>query len=200
MKVIFLDHDGVVCLMNNWGSRYKKQRKVYTKNNSIPMQNELPVELRFDDFDKKSIKVLNNILEESGSEIVVSSDWRYHATLDELGDYFESQGIIKRPISVTDRCGDISWVGKGVIPPDFPWTRDEHLEQQRHFEIKKWLGEHPEVTHWVAIDDLNMGKTSKDYRGEIERKWGLDNFVLTPRRTEGIKQSGIKEKILNFLK
>ena len=28
----------------------------------------------------------------------------------------------------------------------------------------------------------------------------LDNFVLTPRRTEGIKQSGIKEKILNFLK
>jgi hypothetical protein len=29
---------------------------------------------------------------------------------------------------------------------------------------------------------------------------GLENFVLTPRSSEGIKQSGIKEKIINFLK
>jgi hypothetical protein len=29
---------------------------------------------------------------------------------------------------------------------------------------------------------------------------GLENFVLTPRSTEGIKQSGIKEQILNYLK
>lgn len=27
MKVIFLDHDGVICLSNNWGSRMNKQRK-----------------------------------------------------------------------------------------------------------------------------------------------------------------------------
>jgi hypothetical protein len=30
--------------------------------------------------------------------------------------------------------------------------------------------------------------------------WGLTNFVHTPRITEGIKQIGIKEKILSFLK
>jgi len=28
---------------------------------------------------------------------------------------------------------------------------------------------------------------------------GLDNFVLTPRSNEGIKQTGIKEKILKHL-
>jgi hypothetical protein len=28
---------------------------------------------------------------------------------------------------------------------------------------------------------------------------GLTNFVLTPRSREGIKQSGVKEKIIKFL-
>jgi hypothetical protein len=32
-----------------------------------------------------------------------------------------------------------------------------------------------------------------------KRYWGLTNFVWTPQMTEGIKQSGIKEKILQFL-
>jgi hypothetical protein len=35
--------------------------------------------------------------------------------------------------------------------------------------------------------------------GEMEVDWGLSNFVHTPKSREGIKQSGIKEKILNFL-
>ena len=61
----------------------------------------------FDDFDKKAIKILNEILEETGAEIVVSSDWRLHANLEELGDYYISQGIIKRPIAVTDMFKDI---------------------------------------------------------------------------------------------
>ena len=28
---------------------------------------------------------------------------------------------------------------------------------------------------------------------------GLSNFVLTPRSREGIKQSGVKEKVIKFL-
>ena len=38
------------------------------------------------------------------------------------------------------------------------------------------------------------------YGMEYNYDWGLDNFVLTPSSREGIKQSGIKEKILTFLK
>jgi hypothetical protein len=45
--------------------------------------------IRFDDFDTKSVKILNEILEETGAEIVVSSDWKLHATLEELGEYYE---------------------------------------------------------------------------------------------------------------
>jgi hypothetical protein len=35
--------------------------------------------------------------------------------------------------------------------------------------------------------------------GESDKNPGLSNFVLTPRSNEGIKQSGIKEKIIKFL-
>ena len=44
-----------------------------------------------------------------------------------------------------------------------------------------------------------MGKTGLDYSVEYNHEWGLDNFVETPRGSEGIKQKGIKEKVLNFL-
>lgn len=202
MKVIFLDNDSVICLQNNWGSRYKKQKKVYNKENLRPLQSDLPIELRFDNFDKKSIQILNSILRETEAEIIVSSDWRRHATLEELGDYYEAQGIIKRPIGLTEVFHFTNWVNEGSIPGhnDFPWNRYTDLEQQRYFEILRWLRDHPEITNWVAIDDLNMGKTFTDYRGEIERSWGLENFVHTPKSNEGIKQCGKREKILSFLK
>jgi hypothetical protein len=45
-----------------------------------------------------------------------------------------------------------------------------------------------------------MGKTGLHYSMEFEHDWGLENFVYTPLQTEGIKQSGIKEKILEYLK
>lgn len=76
----------------------------------------------------------------------------------------------------------------------------EDLEQTRCLEIKQYLKDNPNITHWVAVDDLNMGKTGIKNKIKFTHDWGLDNFVLTPRGTEGIKQFGVKEKILNFLK
>lgn len=186
MKVIFLDHDGVICLAHNWGSRYKKRRK--TKLAFAINDKENPVEFRFDNFDQKAIKLLNSIITETGAEIVVSSDWKRWATVEEMGEYYESKGIIKKPIAFTPDLAECTVHGNLFI-----WSRDWDLEQCRSIEIKQYLHDHPEITHWVAIDDLNMS------REDGWKSWGLRNFVLTPRKTEGIKQSGIKEKILKFL-
>jgi hypothetical protein len=189
MNVIFLDLDGTICLSNNWGGRSKKWAKYRSKNPETSKYiDDAPVEVRFDDFDKKSIKVLNEILEETGAEIVVSSDWRCHANLEELGEYFLSQGILKKPVGVTKMLGQCDQ------PENYPWSRKWDLEQSRSLEILQYLHDHPEITQWVAIDDLNMGKN-----GESWKNWGLDNFVLTPSSSEGIKQSGIKDKIIKFL-
>lgn len=50
------------------------------------------------------------------------------------------------------------------------------------------------------LNIIVMGKTGIKNKIKFTHDWGLDNFVLTPRGTEGIKQFGVKEKILNFLK
>jgi len=176
MKILFLDNDGVVCLSTEWGKRYKK--------------NEGLGQI-FDPLNKKAIEVLNEIIRETDAEIVVSSDWKYHATLEQLGQWYELHGLIKRPIDTTS-------VSNTEAPKDFPWHRSVDLEQTRYLEITKWLKEHPEVTHWVAIDDMDLGERFGDISGNFI--WGLKNFVRTPRPNEGLKQSGIKEKVLKFLK
>jgi hypothetical protein len=196
MKVIFLDNDGVICLANNWGSRYKKQHKWGGRKLSMS-SNEIPTQYRFDNFDKGAIKILNEILEETGAEIIVSSDWRFHANLEELGEYYLSQGIIKKPIGVTDMFKDI-------FPKEWSGLRFRaELELERSMEIQHWVDNHSEITHWVAVDDLDM---SVQFLGDrfsakdgSDSKPGLTNFVHTPRSSEGIKQCGINEKIIKFL-
>jgi hypothetical protein len=195
MKVIFLDNDGVICLSSNWGGRSKKWAKYRSANPETSKQlSDAPVEVRFDDFDKKAVKILNEILEQTGAEIVVSSDWRLHATLEEIGEYYTSQGILKKPVGFTKLLGQFD------DPENFVWSRQWRLEQSRSLEILQYLKDHPEVTEWVAVDDLNMGIPQvHESWGEMEMDWGLTNFVLTPKSTEGIKQSGIKEKVIKYL-
>ena len=190
MKVIFLDHDGVICLSSEWGGRHKKQEKWGERKLSMSM-GEVPLEYRFDNFNQKAIKVLNKIIKETGAEIVTSSDWKRWANLEEMGEYYESQGISKKPIDLTPNLGQCNWYNNKI----WIWSPQWDLEMTRVIEIKQYLHDHPEITHWVAVDDLDMGKN-----GESWKDWGLDNFVLTPKGSEGIKQSGIEEKILKFLK
>ena len=190
MKCIFMDHDGVICLSNNWGGRSKKWSKYRSANPESSLdRRHAPVDVRFDNFDEKAVRILNKILEETGAEIVVSSDWKRWANVEEMGEYYESQGISKKPIAFTPDLGKCTWHTKDV----WVWSPKWDLEMSRVIEIKQYLHDHPEVTHWVAVDDLDMGKD------EDWKDWGLDNFVLTPRSNEGIKQSGVKEKILKFL-
>ena len=66
------------------------------------------------------------------------------------------------------------------------------MERARILEIEKYLEQHPEITHWVSVDDLNMSP-------EYNQDHGLEYFVLTPKSTEGIKQSDISYKIKTHL-
>jgi len=181
MKALFLDHDGVICLSSNFGTRFKKGKGHLIDDSVLK---------RFDNFDKKSIKVLNDIIEKTGCEIVVSSDWKIWATVEEMGEYYEHQGIIKKPIDFTTSFNDVE------VPSDFKWDRNYDREQTRCLEVKDWLEKHPEVTHWVAVDDMFLGITENDKKEDTG--WGLIHFVWTPNVYEGIKQPGIKDKILGF--
>ena len=103
-----------------------------------------------------------------------------------MGDYYIEQGISKRPVAFTPNLGDWDSESDGL----FSWKG--WYSKKRILEINKYLELNPNVEQWVAIDDLNMSP-------EYNQGHGLDNFVLTARSNEGIKQSGIKEKVLKFL-
>lgn len=192
MKVLFLDHDGVICLYNEYGSRFSKQSKYGTINALWGISNEIsvydmPVFDRFDNFNQDSVNILNDIILETDCELVTSSDWRNFATLDEMGDYYESQGIIKRPIGFTPK----------QLPSGLKfYNRNYELEETRSYEILHWLDTNPQLTHWVAVDDMDM----RNFRNGYESNWGLKNFVWTvDGETFGILQKGIKEKIIEYL-
>lgn len=186
MKVLFLDHDGVICLEEQWGSRYEKHR--LAKRKLSQSFTTLPVNSRFDDFDAGCIKALDEIIEMTDCEIVVSSDWRNHATLEEMGELYTNSGILKEPIDYTPF----------EIPTGLKfYNRYTEAEETRSYEILEWLKKHPEVTHWVAVDDMSMGLEYQSYSGIEKRSWGLTNFVRT--YDDGIKNETAKWKTISYL-
>jgi hypothetical protein len=172
-SVIFLDNDGVMCLSTEWGSRDKKINKWKLANPGNPgyvNDPKIPAHIKMDNFNSKAVKVLNDILALTDAEIVVSSDWKLHCTLEGLQDMFIKYGVSKAPIGTT---------------PNHVLKSMDEIESMRVAEISEWLESHPDVEKWVAIDDLDLST--------------LEFFVHTKRMKEGIKQSGIKEQILKIL-
>jgi uncharacterized membrane-anchored protein YjiN (DUF445 family) len=143
--------------------------KINNRGNFFILGEEIFSDKKFDNFDRKSIKILNEIIEKTDCEIVVSSSWKIYADLKELSELYINSGIIKKPIGLT-----IDLYGIDEI-------------DNRISEIKEYLERHPDIETWVAVDDLPMSQL------------GSEHFVQCKRYLEGIKQSGIKEKIIKIL-
>ena len=162
MKVLFLDHYGVLCL---------GKPGIVRSETSEPTADEffdtgITV---FSDFDTHAVSTLNSLLDSVDFEIVISSDWKRHATLDGMCEFYQRQGIKKMPLAYTD------WL---------PGASTYH--EQRAGEINSWLTQHPEITHWAAVDDLYMGT------------W-LTNFVWAKDIHLGLTDLKVKQQILKYL-
>ena len=123
----------------------------------------------FSDFDSDAVSILNSLLDFVDFEIVVSSDWKRETTLSGMCEFYQQQGIKKMPMAYTD------WL---------PGAPTYH--EQRAGEINTWRAQHPEITHWAAVDDLYMAT------------W-LTNFVWTKDVHLGIKDLAVQEQILELL-
>lgn len=117
MKVIFLDIDGVL-------NHQKHYEWLMTTNEPTPMQRVYP----YSEFDPKSCRLLNEIIKETGAQIVVSSSWRLDGEI-RLNCLFKYFGL-PRIYSITP-C----------------------LNTERGIEIGAWLAAHPEVDGYVILDD-----------------------------------------------
>ncbi len=112
MIIIFLDIDGVLATEE---CSYKPNHELY----AYP-------------FHKDCVNIFNEILLETGAEIILTSDWRLmFQDLEALDLLFKHNGIIKSPIGVT---GDLS---------------------SRAKEIEAYIITH-KIDSFVIIDDMNL--------------------------------------------
>ena len=125
-------------------------------------------------FDDKCVKVFNEILDKTDSRIVLSSDWKLNYTLKELDNIFEINKINGRVIDITPSL----WGTK--------YRSLKDLEVCRAEEILAFVSQY-DITNYVVIDDLDL------------TQWIPDNFIHCRRANEGIKQSGLKDKILRVI-
>jgi hypothetical protein len=123
-------------------------------------------------FDEKCVKVFNEILGRVDAVIVLSSDWKTHYDRNTMNEILEWNGVNGTIHAFTPS----SWGSR--------FTSVQQLEECRADEIKRYVEKH-KIKKWIAIDDLDLAPFMSD-----------ENFVRTPRENEGIKQSGVKDKIL----
>ena len=107
---------------------------------SLPTAAELTGRRSWEPFDPDCVRVLNDILAATAADIVVTSDWKHSKNLAEIGDFYEAQGVITRPIGCT---------------ASLPITHYT-LHQQRAAEIDHWVETYPGIDSWIAVDDLHM--------------------------------------------
>lgn len=87
-------------------------------------------------FDPVAVSLVNKLIEDSGAKLVISSTWRFQG-YDKVAETLQKNNI--DPVHLhTD------------------WQTPSKMSSQRIHEIKWWLEEHPEVTHYVAIDDIDL--------------------------------------------
>jgi hypothetical protein len=130
-------------------------------------------------FDEKCVRVFNQIIEKlvaAGHKpvIVVSSDWKTRYSIDQLNQIFEWNKVNGVVADVTPTFWKVKYFSL------------QQLEVCRADEIKEYVLDH-NIRRYLAIDDLDLSP------------WIPDNFVRTPSSLEGIKQSGVKDKILKKL-
>lgn len=148
-KIVFLDIDGV---LNSYRNALNLSQLV----------------------DKALLKILKRILDETGAVIVLSSNWRYYTQTRHTLNTLLTEDGIQCPISCTPRleCNRLDeiifWLQDNT---DFNENRLKHVVIEQ--TVSKRQQDLPEsqyrlssgqmhVTHWIAIDDMDLCSQGKN--------------------------------------
>ncbi len=117
MKVIFLDFDGVMDTGFYDGALENEHKPTCDKYGAI--------------FDPISIQNLDYIIRRTNASIVVSSDWKYFMSKDNLQAMWKARRLPGKIIDTTPNCS-----------------------RHRGDEISQWLSNNSKVIEYAIIDDL----------------------------------------------
>mmetsp|Transcript_28908 Transcript_28908/g.52851 ORF Transcript_28908/g.52851 Transcript_28908/m.52851 type:complete len:434 (+) Transcript_28908:140-1441(+) len=149
-KIIFLDIDG--CLRPVHGRRGFDQgiRTMLVEGVRVPLlgDGEAKAGLIGLDFWPQALRALRHIVQKTEARIVLSSDWR---KAPELIEGINGQLQEHRMPQLFDTTPDLDKVTEGVVK-----ALHGSFREKRCKEIRKWLRQHPKVTRFVAIDDIDL--------------------------------------------
>lgn len=135
-KVIFLDVDGVLLAQGSIDM-------ITVEGVTLPMR-----QAKESDFSAAALGNLRSIVEETGAVIVLSSEWRRREELkNDIGAVLRHYDC-PQVVDVTPIFTPKPDLQKAN--PVWAWC------ERRAREIGHWLKGHPEVTAWVALDDLDF--------------------------------------------
>lgn len=124
-------------------------------------------------FDEKCVKVFNEILDVIKPIVILSSDWKNKHNLGVMNHIFQ--------------LNNVECIIRDMTPNH--WNTDfikiRSIEECRAIEIMSYVKTY-NVDKFIVIDDFDLSR------------WFETNFIHTLMKTKGIKQVGIKEKILRL--
>lgn len=153
-KILFVDIDGVLAVTAN----YSKKKRTGILNTY--------------EFDKACVRILNQIVTDTDSYIVLSSDWRDTYNLTEMNNIFQYNKI-ESPIIDFTPC---LWGTR--------FFEYSSLHECRAEEILQYVKDN-NIENYMVVDDLDLGKWFDD-----------EHYVRCKLSNEGLKQLSIKEKII----
>lgn len=162
--IFFLDIDGVIAIDNEHFNIITKDfmnENVWAKELNVPYP-----------FNSGCVAVLNNILKQTNADIVLSSDWKKHWTLEQLDIIFKENGVIKSPIDITNN----------------DYVSFSNYEKNRAHQIEKYIKEH-NIEKYVIVDDMLLDFYLDNSKEKFVRTDSLD----------GIKDPDVKNEILKIL-
>ena len=146
MKVIFLDISGTLTNYA-WSEAQRLARQAGVGDYG------------YQDVDPVQVSRVNQIVEATGAQIVVSSDWVKH----EPAESYPGVQVMLR------KHGLVATFAGHTIQPR------ENTVVERGLEIRAWLDEHLDVTGYVILDDaaIPITRETRKYMNEkrIERGW-----------------------------
>ena len=131
-KIIFLDIDGV--LNTKWW---------YTQ-----MNRNTPKDKYGYTFDPKAVANLRRIVEDTGSDIVISSSWKCMG-LSEMEEMWDVRNLPGKIVGITPN----SVSDEMLLNADIDSIELFHIRGE---EIKEWMARHgKQVSNYAIIDDMN---------------------------------------------
>lgn len=168
-KVIFLDIDGVLNASHNYVKNWKSQKDwlEFSKKHQAEAE-ELGITMAFHMPIQYSIGWLNELIEETGAKVVISSTWRGRgaAYMQKVLDF---EGV------VCDVIDETIYNHKQIYEDRVPlYDHFSDYDVLRGEQIKLWLSQHPEVKKYVILDDdSDMLLEQEDNFVHVDNEYGF---------------------------